>query len=232
MRSKPVGEPSPEQSATFAITLKGSFNPLLHHPSWYYTVGQLAKDEVAATIEAGDLQVTPDRSRFHAPAFSLECTPTQWRVRARGPAARLRLLQVATKTFENLLPETRLGEVGFRFGFTLEVPHRQVVDFLSRTMWNLMPAEDHGEVFATLQNTVSQDEAPRRKRLRLASEPGPGPARLTVSFRYPLTQAKIFTLRQLSVAEDFELDYDEALTYAEQLAYTLVNAQGTRLENN
>ncbi len=231
MRSKPVGEPSPKQSASFAITLKGTFNPLLHHPSWYYTVGQLAKDEVAATVEAGQVQVTPARSRFHAPAFSLECTPARWRVKTHDPAARLRLLQVATKTFENLLPETRLAEVGFRFGFALEVPHRQVVDFLSRTMWNLVPAESHGEVAATLQNTISQDDAPRRKRLQLASEPGPGPARLTVSFGYPLTQAKIFTLRQLSVAEDFELDYDEAETYAEGLAYTLVNTQSTRLEN-
>lgn len=231
MRSKPVSEPSPKGAASFSITLKGTFNPLMHHPSWYYTVGQLAKDEAAATVEAGELQVTPARSSFDAPAFSLECTETRWRVKTHDPAARLRLLQVATKTFENLLPESRLGEVGFRFGFALEVPHRQVVDFLSRTMWNLMPAESHGEVSATLENTVSQDGAPRRKRLRLASEPGPGPARLTVSFGYPLAQAKIFTLRQLSVAEDFELDYDEALTYAEQLTYTLTNPQGSRLEN-
>lgn len=231
MRSKPVGEPSPKQSASFAITLKGTFNPLLHHPSWYYTVGQLAKDEVAATVAVGGVEVTPARSRFQAPAFRLDCTPGRWRVLTRDPAARLRLLQVATKTFENLLPETRLEEVGFRFDFALEVPHRQVVDFLSRTMWNLMPAESHGEVAATLENTVSQDEAPRRKRLQLASGPGAERARLTVSFRYPLTQDKIFTLRQLSVAEDFELDYDEALTYAEQLAYTLANAQATRLEN-
>ncbi len=231
MLSKPAGEPSPKQSASFAVTLKGAFNPLLHHPSWYYTVGQLTKDEVAATVEAGGLQVTPEQSRFHAPAFSLECTEARWRVKTRDPAARLRLLQVATKTFENLLPETHLSEVGFRFGFALPVPHRQVVDFLSRMMGNLAPAEGHGEVTATLQNTVSHDDAPRLKRIKLASESGPGAARLTVSFGYPLTQAKIFTLRQLSVAEDFELDYDEALTYAEGLAYTLANPQGTRLEN-
>ena len=167
-----MGEPSPKPSASFAITLKGTFNPLLHHPSWYYTVGQLAKDEVAATVEAGQVQVTPARGRFHAPAFSLECTPERWRVKTRDPAARLRLLQVATKTFENLLPETRLAEV--RFGFALEVPHRQVVDFLSRTMWNLVPAESHSEVAATLQNTISQDAGAQA-----------APARLTVSFGYP-----------------------------------------------
>lgn len=231
MRLNPSREGSPKQSESLTIVLKGNFNPALHHPSWYYTIGQFAKDEVAAALQAKDLRVTPTLSRFRAGPFSIDCTPTRWRVRTDNPAARGRILQITTKAFENLLPETQLEEVGFRFVFLLEVSHAQVVDFLSRTMWNLMPVEAQGEVASLLTNTTYA-ESPRQKRLQLSSRPEAQRAELTVSFLYPLAPEKVFTLRQLSVAEDFELDYDEAQTYAEQLAYTLNNTQAARVDLN
>ena len=51
MRLNPARESTPKSSQGFTIALKGNFNPALHHPSWYYTIGQLAKDEVAAVVQ-------------------------------------------------------------------------------------------------------------------------------------------------------------------------------------
>ncbi len=210
------------QPESFSITLKGSMNPAVHHPSWYYTIGQLSKDDAASVVGSGNLCVTPDLSTFRAPLFDVASSKGKWRIKTRDRNARLRILQVALKTFDDVLPETRLRRFCFKFAFSVEANHATTVAFLSNLMRDLIQVKGEGGIAATLLSTTGTDPA-RRKKVSLQSFPGASRAVLTFSSTYPIPDERVFTLRHMSLAEDYELDYEEAVTRAEQLAHKLMD---------
>jgi hypothetical protein len=210
------------QPESFSITLKGSMNPTVHHPSWYYTIGQLSKEDAAFIVENNNVHVTPALSRFSAPLFGIECNKKQWRIEARNKDARLRILHIAVKTFDDLLPETQLKRFGFKFTFFIEASHETTVDFLSKLMRDFAQVEGKGEIATSILSTTSTEPV-RQRKIHLHSFPGANRALLTFSFVYPIPDERVFTLRQMSMAEDYELDYEEAVTRAEQIAYKLTS---------
>lgn len=216
------------QPESFSITLKGAMNPAVHHPSWYYTIGQLSKEDAASVVGSGNLCVTPDLSTFRAPLFDVASSKSKWRIKTRDKNARLRILQVALKTFDDVLPETRLRRFCFKFAFSVEAGHATTVVFLSNLMRDFVQVKGEGEIAATISSTTSTDPV-RRREVRLHSSPGASRALLTFSFSYPVPDERVFTLRHMSLAEDYALDYEEAVTQAEQLAYKLID--GGRREN-
>lgn len=216
-------------AGSFVITLKGRFNPALHHPSWYYTMGQLSKEDAALAVQAADLYVTPTAGSFTARSFRIDCTPTRWRIETWDQAARLRILQVTLKTFDDLLPESgsSLTQVGFEFTFTVAFAHHRTTDFLAKLVSTLSSFDSRGETALTVVATVAGDP-PRKKRVQIHSAPGQDQAQLSFRFGYPVVAERLSTLKQLSLAEDYELDYEEAVTHAERIAHELatVTAEG------
>ena len=212
------------QPESFSITLKGTMNPAAHHPSWYFTIGQLSKDDAASIVENQSLYVTPALSRFRAPLFSLECDKKRWRIEARAKDARLRIAHVAVKTFDDLLPETRLRRFSFKFAFSVEAGHATTVAFLSNLMRDFVQVKGEGGIAATILSTTGTDPA-RRRKVSLQSFPGASRAVLTFSSTYPIPDERMFTLRHMSLVEDYELDYEEAVTRVEQLVYKLKNGE-------
>lgn len=230
MGPKPATEGLSTPSESFSITLKGALNPSLHHPSWYYVIGQLSKEDADLGIQDKNLYVTPTESRFSAPSFHIACDPKRWRIETRDKTARLRILQIALKTFDNLLPETRLEQIGFKFTFVMEFSHRKTTDFLAKLAQNLTLLEGKGKTVITVLSTVTGDP-PRKKKVQIHSSPGQDRAHLTFSFSYSVPDDKMFTLRQLSMIEDYDLDYEESVTHAEQVAYELATAvKSSRLD--
>lgn len=207
-------------------------NPAVHHPSWYYTIGQLSKEDAAFVIEDKNLYVSPSSSRFNAPLFSIDCDKKRWQVKTRDKDARLRILHVTVKTFDELLPEAQLKRFGFTFVFSIEASHETTLDFLSKLMRDLVQVEGKGEIATTILSTTSTDPV-RRRKVRLHSSPGTNRVFLTFRFVYPIPDERVFTLRRMSMAEDYELDYEEAITQAEQIAHKLMNGgQQGRIDSN
>lgn len=216
----------------FSITLKGAINPTAHHPSWYYTIGQLSKEDAASIVENENLYVTPALGKFSAPLFSIDCDKKQWRVKTQDKDARLHILYMTLKTFDNLLPEALLKRFGFKFAFSIETSHEKNVDFISKLMQDFVQVKAKGEISTTILSTTSTDPV-RQTRVRLHSSPGANRVLLTFNFVYPIPDARIFTLRQLPLADDYELDYEEAITQAEQIAHKLMDrAQMGRADIN
>ena len=199
-------------------------NPTVHHPSWYYTIGQLSKEDAASIIENKNLYVSPGSSRFRAPLFSIDCDKKQWQVKTQDKNARLRILHITVKSFDNLLPETQLTRFGFKFAFSIEANHETTVDFLSNLMRDLVQIEGKGEIATTILSITSKDPN-RQRKIRLYSSPGDNRALFTSSFVYPIPDERVLTLRQLSMSEDYELDYKEAVTGAEQIALKLMGGR-------
>lgn len=217
---------------SFSITLKGAINPTTHHPSWYYTIGQLSKEDAASIVENENLYITPALGRFSAPLFRIDCDKKQWRVKTQDKDARLHILYMTLKTFDNLLPAALLKRFGFKFAFSIETSHEKTLDFVSKLMQDFVQVKTKGEISTTISATTSRDPI-RQTRVRLHSSPGADKALLSFNFVYPIPDEKIFTLRQLSLADDYELDYEQAVTQAEQIAYKLTDrAQMGRADIN
>ncbi len=217
---------------SFSIKLKGAINPTVHHPSWYYTIGQLSKEDAASIVKNENLYVTPALGMFSAPLFSINCDKKQWRVKTQDKNARLHILYMTLKTFDNLLPDALLKGFGFKFAFSIETSHEKVVDFVSKLMQDFFEVKTKGEISTTISATTSRDPT-RQTRVRLHSSPGADKVLLSFNFVYPIPDEKIFTLRQLSLADDYELDYEQAVTQAEQIAYKLTDrAQVGRADIN
>lgn len=219
------------QPESFSITLKGSLNPTVYHPTWYYTIGQLSKDDATSVVNNTNVHVSPNSTSFSAPSFSIECDKKRWQVKTHDRNARLRILNLTVKTFDDLLPETRLKQFGFTFVFCVEAVHEITLAYLSSLVHDLVPVEGKGEIATTILFATSTDPVSQRK-VRIQSLPGVNKALLTFSFVYALPEERIFTLKQMSIAEDYELDYEEAVTRAEQIAYKLMNVKQQERKDN
>lgn len=209
------------KSQSWSITLKGTMNPTVHHPSWYHLIGQLSKDELASTVASKEVLVTPASSRFKSPLFSIECDKKQWQVKTRHNDARLHILQVTVKSFDDLLPETRIKQFAFEFTFAINISHDAVAEFLRPFTRDFIDLKGQEEIATTLMSTTTTDEV-RRTKVRLTSSPEAANAALTFSYTYPLENQKLLTLRQMSMVENYELDYEEAASKAHQLTHKLI----------
>lgn len=205
-------------------------NPTLHHPSWYHLIGQLSKDELASTMASKEVLVTPTSSRFKSPLFSVACDEKQWQVKTWDNDARLHILQVTVKGYDALLPETRIKQYAFEFTFSINVSHDTVAEFLMPFTRDFIDLKSQEEIATTLMSTTMTDEV-RRRKVRLYSSPEAANAVLTFSFKYPLENQGILTLRQMSIVENYELDYEEAVTKAHQFAHKLIGDRPSGLGN-
>ncbi len=101
----------------FAIAVFGSMNPSIHHPSWYRRAGLIDANAERIAISDQNLVCSPQLSRFGTDAFEVECAPEMWRVESVQDDSLDNLERLACRTFDEKLPETPIGRVGFSFAF-------------------------------------------------------------------------------------------------------------------
>jgi hypothetical protein len=206
------------------IAIDGTMNPTVHHPTWYQLIGLLSWEDTAFATVGRHLLVTPSLSTFRVPAFALRCKRERWEIRTSSREARTRILNVALKTFDDLLPQTPITGFHFTFTFSVEVPYERAADFLGSALKEVAPIEGRHERTLML-STVTLDDTKRRL-FQVRMLPEGGQLLLKHRFAYTVRARSIYTLRQMSMSEDYELDYEEAVTRTEQLAAKLTRKEG------
>ncbi|ADI15578.1 hypothetical protein [Truepera radiovictrix] len=212
------------------IAIDGTMNPTIHHPTWYQLIGLLSWEDTAFATAGRHLLVTPSVSTFRVPAFALRCKRERWEIRTVSREARTRILNVALKTFDDLLPQTPVTGFHFTFRFSIEVPHERAADFFGGALREVAPIEGRGER-VLMMSTVTVDDTKRRLfQVRLLPEGN----QLLVKhrFSYAVRAKGMYTLRQMSMSEDYDLDYEEAVTRTEQLAAKLTHKGSRRSGGN
>jgi len=208
------------KAEAFSITIDGRMNPRIHHPTWYQLTGSLSKEEMEASVEKGNLIVSSTLSEFHAPKFSVICQRERWEIHTKMQDARARILGIALKTFDDLLPQTSVQAFQFRFLFSFTAPHENTAAFLAKLMKEMVPVESRSEIAVQVAYTTT--EPTKRRKVEVRSVPAHGnKVWVKHKFIYSVEKERIFTLRQMSLLEDYELDYEEAVAQTEELAYKL-----------
>jgi hypothetical protein len=120
----------------------GGMNPSLHYPIWYRYKDLINEEEEKYALEVGHAMLLPPPdpfAMFDTGVFQVRCYTNRWEILTYQPDNNRRILHVAERLFDELLPHTPVPE--FRLSFSLSFDLRQA-------------ETDVGEILKQLANSI------------------------------------------------------------------------------
>jgi hypothetical protein len=210
----------PETSDLCAIVVVGTMDPRIHHPSWYEIEKVLTAEEAKEALTSGELVCAPILARFRTARFTIVCQQDRWEIQTTAPEALERLLEIAVRLFDGVLPSTPVAAFGLNFVFHRETGVPDVGASLASAVASLplglTPAEK-----ATAQLTRTTTFPERTIQESISVPPGAATMVLVAyNFHYPISEKGKFDLGP-RMRVRWQEDHQEALSRAERLASAL-----------
>ena len=120
----------------FSIVVLGAMNPRIHHPTWYRLVGLISEQEEQQALESG-LLVTPPVAQFQCPGFVVLCQEERWEVQTNRSELFVRLRDLTSRVFDELLNHTPLNRYGFNFDYVRSTEAPDVAKLLAQAIVSL-----------------------------------------------------------------------------------------------
>ncbi len=123
--------------ASFSVVVAGAMNPSIHHPVWYRHVGLLSEEEEREAIEGRQALLVPlpaPMAQFETGLFQVSCQQNRWQILTANLAATDRIVSIAEKLFDEILPHTPVTQFGYNFDFVFDVAKGGVGRALGRLL--------------------------------------------------------------------------------------------------
>lgn len=99
----------------FTVVVTGAMNPAIHHPSWYQQHQLLSQAEASEALSSGSV-TGPILARLTFASCEIFCVQQEWRIRTSSSALHQRVVEIAAKTFDELLRHTPVSSFAFSHG--------------------------------------------------------------------------------------------------------------------
>jgi hypothetical protein len=214
-------------SRLHSIIVVGAMNPAIHHPLWYRHHDLLSEPEASTALVS--LITFPALARFTFGSCQVFCRQDQWEIRTTDSDLRPRILDIAARLFDNLLPQTPMAS----FAFNNESYHAITIEAPSALAWILLkgglPAPPQ------LESVTFSLEArgPNGSRTSFRIEPSVRSAEevyVAVESKHSIQRGggiDVFSLRPL-LDRFYDADLKEAQSYATALVQVLNEAEGEK----
>lgn len=106
-----------DELSYYTISILGTMNPRIHHPSWYRLNKLIDSDaeSFAVSQDEDDFVSSPAISQFSTRDYAISCVQEKWQIVTEERKNIAVIQQVALKTFDDLLAQTPIS--GYEFWF-------------------------------------------------------------------------------------------------------------------
>lgn len=170
----------------FAVAVVGTMNPRLHHPKWYHAVGLLEEAEADAAIEDKNMVCMQSTAEFVTPSFRIACASDAWVIQTWETSHLKRILDIAKRTFDDKLSETRLSAFGFNMNYHRRTSCPDVAPYLASCLSDLpLGLSEDSPTSAMFEHRIVSDE----RQVSALVQPSlmePGMVFVASNYHYPL----------------------------------------------
>lgn len=206
----------PEQS--FSIVILGAMNPRIHHPLWYQQHNLISDAETAeATSEKNELIVLPQLAQFTASGINIICQQARWDIRTNLMSLRARIMEMAARIFDELLPETPVNLYAFNNDFHLKTKVPQVKQAISGRLASAGFQLSLPRIEAA--SLILSHEGPDKGQVNIrieGSNRSPSEVFVGTNANHPVTTAGKFNIRPM-LDRDYDADFQSAKLYADNV---------------
>ena len=200
----------------YNIVVLGAMNPRIHTPAWYRLAKLISEEEFNISMLSPEVMTLPMGSQFRINEFMITCQLDRWEVQCHSLENLSRLRAIACKAFDELLPHTPVGAMGYNFIYQRETAVSDIGRFLAKRLSH--PSFNLGVVDPALGSmSITQVNGNRSLQVGLMAVPPEPASFLQVSNSYEHRFISDPTSFQLfNLADTLDKFYEDDRKDAEQ----------------
>jgi hypothetical protein len=105
------------EADAFSIVVIGAMNSAIHHPYWYRDRGLIDDEEMKTALSHEETVFVPEIAQFNTGQIFINCQARRWEVKTSNRGFVKRIVDIAGKVFDEILPHTPIVACGFNFIF-------------------------------------------------------------------------------------------------------------------